>query len=517
MKVKRFNEVNLNIGELDRVIKSGGTKGQKLVDRLKGDQNFTISQKNKPDRQVNFENPEEVVDNITSGDDNYDSTKAKNFLLRGKNYTKVFKGEDEVDYKLNDIKKDIYFGSSAGTSLGIDKTRIVESIQCLFLSLKQLYPMKNLISEDLELLFDGNGLIDSKIMRYVKIPIEVDEEFLRNFFSEDKNNWMSTFLNTANNLFEKDLQLVNKTQRTVFKRNKKYNFHQIGCDSELIRTISQAYERSDRVGIPISKWTPSDVWACDHNLENRIINELRICKSVEELNNVINSKFLTSQLVGLSLKKIGGVESIGLVINQLTPTPVYEFGGVVTSNSPFGSMGVKLIGKFKSDIIKSSSDTMYLRSFQGSDKVSNISGEVEGGYSRYGKIGLEWINTILKKNGILEDDLIPTKKQILQDASFTEEFLRAEIVRLNEKIPNKAKGTSKSISGMGSLISKYQSLRFGVLMNDISNDGTEDVDEDGGNDRPLADRITEDLFYYALSIKNYKFDCPMYVRIISDK
>jgi hypothetical protein len=32
-----------------------------------------------------------------------------------------------------------------------------------------------------------------------------------------------------------------------------------------------------------------------------------------------------------------------------------------------------------------------------------------------------------------------------------------------------------------------------------------------------VDKITQDMFYYALSIKNYLFESPMYVRIISQK
>jgi len=520
MKLKRFNEKNLNLGELDRKSKTGETKGQKLVDRLKGDQNFTIDIKNEPIKQVNFDNNDDVVDAITIGDDKYDSQKAKNFFTKISKYMPVLSGEDENLYKLNDIKKDDYFGSSAGSSLGIEQTRIVESIQCLFLALKQVYPLKELSPIDINFLYDGKGNIDSKVMKYVRIPIQVDEYFIKSFFENDKKNWISTFVNTANSLYVDDLQLVNK-QRTVFKSQRKYNFHQIGCESELIKSINLAYDLSGIDGIPISKWTPSDVWAVDATLEKKIISEIRNCSNIKELNNVINARFLKSQLVGVSLKKIGGSETISLVINQLTPTPNYYFDKIITSKDPFGSMGVKLVVRFESEIIKSGKATMYLRSFQGADKISNISGEVEGSFSRYGKIGLEWINYILSDRGVLNDDLIPTKIKILKySEKYTDEFIRAEIIRMNALFKETSISTKKIIDDVGSTVSKYQALRFGELIQQLSEAEFIDESEDDEIETArvtIADKVVEDMFYYALAIKNFQFDCPMYVRIISDK
>jgi hypothetical protein len=159
---------------------------------------------------------------------------------------------------------------------------------------------------------------------------------------------------------------------------------------------------------------------------------------------------------------------------------------------------------------------LYIRSFGGSNNYSNVSGEVEGKHSRYGKIGLEWINKILLKNGILVDDIIPTKDMILKNASYTEEFLKSEIQRMNKFIPDKQNPRQKNIEGMPSLISKYQALKFGVLMVELSK-----VDEDegrlSGETTQMLDKITQEILYYAMSIKNYNFDCPMYVRIVSNK
>jgi hypothetical protein len=521
MKIKRFNEANLNIQQLDDV-RNGEVRGQKLVTKLRNDGDFTVAPKNKPEKTVNFENPDEIADNIVGGGDQYDSSKARNFFMTGKNYKKILKGEDEVDYKLNDLKKDEYFGSSGGSSLGFDKTRRMESLQCIFLSLKQyLINVPRIHRLHIRDLFDQEGNIDPEIMRYVNIPIEIDAEYIQSFIDDVNNQgWIDTFLNTANSLYRTDLQLVGKNKRTVFKPEKKYNFHQIGSDTPFIKTLIEVYDQSpESKKIPISKWTPSDIWAVDSRLEARIISQMRQCDNLKDLNSFINSKFMRSQLIGVSLKKIGGAESIKLVINKLTPPPKYTFDKVITSSDPKGSMGVKLVAKFTSEVLRDGVDTMYLRSFSGGTTISNISGEVEGQYSRYGKIGLEWINRILSECGILEDDLIPTKKKIVSDTSFTDEFLTSEINRMNGIVGNKSRTTDKKISGRGSLVSKYQALRFAVLINDLRDTPIilNEEDEVKRNYTSISDKIIEDMFYYAMSINNYNFECPMYVRIVSNK
>lgn len=563
MRIKRLFEDNLNLQELDKKdLKTNQTRGQKLVNKLKSDQDFTIDKKTKicpncdgkgkvlnPDydetdtsseseikckecngsgekkqrlvKKVNFSNNQDVLDQITT-DDVYDKDKAKDFFKPTKNYKEVLKGEDNKDYKLNDIKKDEYFGSGRGSSLGIEKTRQVESLQCLFFALKQNLGNIEIDKSHIEKLYDGRGQIKPEILQRVKVPIDITSDFVREFISTDNDKWVETFINTSNALFKQDLQIVGKRNRTVFKKEKVYNFHQIGADTELIKAILVAYDNPETKGIPISKWTPSDVWAIDVTKEQNIVYKLRTCGNVKELNDEINTRFLRSQLIGVSLKKIGGADKIGLVINKLTPPPKFKFNEIITSTSPLGSTGLRLVVNYESPLRKGK-NSMYLRSFSGIQSISNISGEIEGLYSRYGKIGLTVINQILMECGVITDDLIPTASQIQMNRSYTDEFLKAEITRLNELIPSKSRLTQKRITERASLISKYQSLRFAEILLSFSNDDYffEDEDEDEietqvGPKQRVVDKIVEDMFYYALAIKNYQFECPMYVRIISE-
>jgi hypothetical protein len=414
MQIKRFNEVNINLPELDRTTKDGVTKGQKFVDRLKGEQDFIISAPNKPVKQVDFVNADDVVDKITTNDDKYDSSKSRSFFMKSGNYIDVLQDEEGDKYKLKDIKKDAFFGSSKGTSLGIDDTREVESIQCLFFALRQyLKNLPKINTSNIEDFFDNDGNIDKEILDSVKIPITYDAETLKNKLTGDKKSWLPTFISTANALYNEDLQLVETKRGSVLSKDKNYQFHQIGCvDSELINAISVGYKNPETEKIPISKWTPSDVWAVDVRHEGDIIQELRNCVSVKELNEVVNRRYNEKNLIGISLKKVGGEETIRIVINKLTEPPKFEFDRCITSAEPLGSMGVKLEAKVVGKYGLSNKETMYLRSYSGSNKVSSISGEIDGSHSKFGKIGLGWINLILSEAGILDDELIPTGRQL---------------------------------------------------------------------------------------------------------
>lgn len=521
MQIKRFFELNINLPELEKPTKDGSTKGQKFVDRLKGEQDFIISIPGQKEKQVDFRNSLDVIDNITSNDDRYDTSKSKRFFTKSGTYTNVLEDEEGETYRLKDIKKDAFFGSSKGSSLGLEETREVESIQCLFFALRQyLKNLPKINTSNIEDFFDTNGEIDQDILSHVNIPIMFDAETLRQKLEGDKKGWLPTFINTANALYDKEIQLVDSGGRNVLSKDKEYHFHQIGSDnSKLIEAISVGYKNPETENIPISKWTPSDVWAVNVESEGGIIQSLRNCISVKQLNEVINLNFEERNLIGISLKKVGGEETINIIINKLTEPPKFEYDKVISSVDPLGSMGIKLEAKVSGKYNLSPKETMYLRSYSGSNKVSSISGEIDGSHSKFGKIGLGWINLILSESGIQSDELIPTARQIQKDASFTNDVLIGEIKEMNKIIPlpDKIRASTKKISGRGSLVSKYQALKFATLMYRLSESKAEYVDDENQETILMVDKITQDLFYYALAIKNYFFECPKYVRIISKK
>jgi len=525
MKIKRFDETNINLKELDASIGDGQVRGQKLVNRLKNQQSFTVSPDGKTEKDISFNNDQSVADNIVDQNDKYDRDDAQKYLMKGTRYVPVFKGSDGKDYKLNDIKKDEYFGRSSGSSLGYEETKRVESIQCLFLALRQNLG-RSIEKEDISYpgpFYDNIGDIKkTEIMDFVSISILIDGNGLRQFIDGNKKNWVESMINTSNALYEIDLQLVGKNKRTVFKPNKKYVFHHIGSGSEMMNTITRGYyDCPESKSIPISKWTPSDIWAVDSNRQksSEIINKINLTGKIKELNDIIDYRFKISQLIGISLKKAGGSEKLQLVINKETPHPSYHFSKFITSQDSLGSKGITLVSTYESELVKGGEQKLALRSFSGDNSLSDISGELIGTKSQYGKIGLSWINRILKHNGV---STVITKNEIESNkTTYTDDKLKQDISVLNGMISDKRKETDKRISNRSGLISKYQSLKLsevfrsiiGVKMSDHSSEWVGENPKHGN--LLLVDKIVTEIFYYALAIENLQFECPMYIRVVT--
>lgn len=525
MNIKRFNETNINLKELDAPVADNQVRGQKLVARLKNQQSFTVSPDGKSEKDVSFDNDQTVADNITDQNDKYDRDDAQRYLMKGKRYTPVFKGNDGKDYKLNDIKKDEYFGRSSGSSLGYEETKRVESIQCLFLALRQSI-RRDITREDISYpgpFYDNVGDIKkAEILDYVSISIAIDGNGLRQFIDEDKKRWVESMINTSNALYEIDLQLVGKNKRTVFKPNKKYVFHHIGSGSEMMNAITSAYyDCPESKNIPISKWTPSDIWAVDSNPQkaSETVSKINFTDNIKDLNEIIDYRFRVGQLVGISLKKTGGSEKLQLVINKITPHPSYHFSKFITSQDSLGSKGITLVSTYESELVEGGDQKLALRSFSGDNSLSDISGELIGTKSQYGKIGLSWINRILKHNGISG---VITKNEIESDKDFyTNDYLKQEIGVLNNMITDKRRETDKRISNRSGMISKFQCLKLaeifrsiiGVKMSDHSAEWV--IENPKHGDLLLIDKVVTEIFYYALAIENLQFECPIYIRVVT--
>jgi hypothetical protein len=184
-----------------------------------------------------------------------------------------------------------------------------------------------------------------------------------------------------------------------------------------------------------------------------------------------------------------------------------------------GSKGITLVSTYESELVKGGDQKLTLRSFSGDNSLSDISGELIGTKSQYGKIGLSWINRILKHNGV---STVITKNEIESNkTTYTNDKLKQDISVLNGMISDKRKETDKRISNRSGLISKYQSLKLaevfrsiiGVKMSDHSTEWV--VENPKHGNLLLVDKIVTEIFYYALSIENLQFECPMYIRVVT--
>jgi hypothetical protein len=504
MRVLKFNEANLDLKELDKTSKSGGLRGDVLVSKIKDHDDISFKPNGKPNSITPVSNAEEIIPEITDDNGKYDSEKAKQFFKSGTRYDKVIQGEDDEMYQLNDIEKTSDFGSSGGASLGTADTRNVECIQCLFLALRQTRGEESITENDIDNLFDADGSIKPDLIGSIRVPIAINKDII----SAYSKTWLKSFINTANAIFEVRPVFSKETspiKDNILSRRRSYIFYQIGYKEGLTKAIIDKYRSfSETTGIPISKWTPSDVWAVHRTQHTIVISRINECKTLDELNTLIDTLFDGKILRGISLKKLKNIEKtsdVVLVLNKVTPLPNYSFNSVITSTNSLGSLGIKILANrevnVESSLFTDGIEVMDVRSFSGPDNPSDVSGEVMGDSARHGKVGLLRINKIIKKvNPDL--DLVPTKEELNR---VSDRRLTTEINRMNAKITELGKvvGTKGSITGRSRLISKYQSLKLAELLYDNPDD---------------ADDIIESIFYYAMSIMNDQFTCPKYVRII---
>lgn len=507
MRIKKISEANINLKELERPAKNqpGKLRGDILIDKIDKGEEVSFKLKNKKNFKSTIVNDEEIIGNITDTTGRFDPDKAKSFFTKGRNYVKNIQvAEDDNLYQLNDIEKTSDFGSSGGSSLGSVETRTVECIQCLFLALRQTKAENSLTEADVDDLYDEFGDIRKDLLDSIRVPIQITAELIDKYLE----NWLSTFICTANALFEVRPVFTKDKDRddNILSRRKTYIFYQIGYARDFTQMLAETYRSfPETTGIPIAKWTPSDIWAVHKTQHRMIIDRVFQCQNINQLNEVVDSLFDQKSLRGISLKKlklIERTEDVVLVINKITPMPEYTFNRVITSNNPLGSLGIKIVVDQISSIENQNQEqVMDVRTFSGQFDISDISGEVIGHSARHGKVGLTRINKIIsdssKKNGI-DVSLIETKEQLV---SKSYEFLVQEIEELNNKIKSlgHSVGTKNSIQSRVRMISKYQALRFADILYTYPN---------------LADEIIEKVFYYAMAIKNDVFECPKYVRII---
>lgn len=508
MRIKKVSEANnLNLKELSRPAKNqpGKLRGDVLVDKIDKGEEISFHLKNKKDFKSTVINDEEIIGNITDTTGKFDPDKAKSFFTKGRNYVKNIEvAENDELYQLNDIEKTTEFGSSGGSSLGSVETRTVECIQCLFLALRQTKVEKSITFEDIDELYDEFGNIRKDLLDAIRVPVELTSELIDQYLE----NWASTFIATANALYEvRPVFTKDKdTDDNILSRRKTYIFYQIGFNRDLTQILAETYRGfRETTGIPIAKWTPSDIWAVHKPQHSSIISRINNCDNINELNLVIDQLFDQKSLRGISLKKLKTIlktEDVTLVINKVTPVPNYTFNKVITSNNSLGSLGVKIIVNQISSIeSQNQEEVMDVRTFSGQDTISDVSGEVIGHSARHGKVGLTRINKIIsrisKEKGV-DIQLIETKDQLVSKSN---DVLIQEIEVLNDKIKSlgHSVGTKNSINERPRLISKYQALKFADILY---------------THRDLSDEIVELVFYYAMSIKNDVFECPKYVRII---
>ena len=182
---------------------------------------------------------------------------------------------------------------SGGSGAGADVTKIVESAQCLYAAM--IYECKDLRVVSEEDLKCGQGSSNTPGVSIEQI-LSLDAE------------WKSSSLRGG--------ALIKKT---LGGSAGTYEF--VRGDSVIEDAISKAFKkvRPQTNLATEDKWNPSDIWAVRKSMKATIAAELKAVGTIDELNQYLQVKNAAKDLVGFSLKKMGGNPTAKL-LNADSPT-----------------------------------------------------------------------------------------------------------------------------------------------------------------------------------------------------
>jgi hypothetical protein len=512
-EIKGLNESLINMGELDKP-SDIGTRGDTLVQILSNNKPVKIN-----GNDIIISNSDDILNNITDEDGNYNSNKAKLYFINGNRYKQIIQDEEGNTYRLNQIEKTIEFGSNKGSSLGTTETSEVESIQCVFFAFRQecgrgiTYYDKSIIKKNLKTL---SNIVETTVP---VTPELIDKHWVK---------WRDSFVKTANSMYE--AEDFSGYGETILNKRFRYKFARIGSNG-ICSAIKDAYYRckkNSNIFPELSKWCPADVWVVSQITELIIIEYLRKIDTFNNLNQFIDTMFNYKKLIGMSLKKVSQEEDIKLVINKFTRPPKYRLNSVRVSFDPTSSINIDIIAKrLGTKYFPEGLEKMVVRSFSGNSK-GNVSGEITGKTAKHGKISLNSINDILTKYRLDPVPLYNNDKNYNPSISdMTDEELMEEIEAINDKIINRYENFSqsrvpKNISRVR-LISKYQGLFLSWVLMCAKDEESlpETIENEDGvqitEPRTKADKVIQEMFHYALSINTTgtpKGRTPRFVRIV---
>ena len=517
-----LEEVELNLAELGKV-RDNEKRGDVLVRKLKDNPSFTTNNNKNievdkmKDEEGNWVEPSDVVDDITT-DGEYDSDKAKKYFTKGTRYEPVFKDEDGDEFRLNQFKKTKEFGSAGAGRL----VKQFESVQCIFLAIKQVFPERYLGSSNLIRFFNEFVNYPSNLVHLPDVVMKEDEmrgfkidENLMNDFLQDPN-WLETFFKIPNRLWTKTGNYIDT--------NRVYSIYHVGysgSDSPYTAIYNKYKELSkieDFTDINITKYCPADVYMISIIDKDKIITDINSTETINELNVVLNKYFDTKMLVPISLKKISGNFKIITNSELGKELPDFFIKSFMVGSDMRGissKISTTSIWKHRNDKDVDIKDRNINFDSSDTSKGQNIDGEVEGSSSRHGKVSFKAIKRILDSK--IEAGAKIQKLQTYQELSLLnidqlKSLVRSLISTINTlrkqtesdliKVQPITRGSDIS-SNEKKLISRIQSLQVVLAIIQLHEI----------NHRDSHDAVTK-ILRYALSIQTDKFDTPRYLRVV---
>jgi hypothetical protein len=509
---KTFNEALLNLNQL-AAIRDGRIRGNVLIDKLKSSDFFDVEDKNLVvfqmlDSEDNWVDVETAISIFTDLNGNYDIDKALTYFKSKNRFRKVFKTEDGQTFGLNQIKKTGDFGSKGA---GV-KIREFETVQCIFLGIKQAYPNINLNDRNMVSFYKKYmELVRQTGQSLVKTSdkIDLNLELLDEFYSD--LSWLYTFYKIPNRIWRQD----------YVDKNQLYYIYHVGnkeLDSPYVNLNKRFNLFSKQEGfkdINFTKWCPADVYLVAINNIHEINEKIRSCETISEMTNLVDELFDQKILIPISLKKLSEGTDFKVIINREVDKDLPDFKiSTFRIGDELKGIGSK-IDTFSEWKYRNNKDvdtkkrTLNLDSSDTSKKV-DIDGEVEGSSSRHGKISFKALKRIIETvqfeniqkiqsseelRSLNIEELKDLVNQLIQSGK---SIIKSELI----SVTSISRGSDISTSE-NKLISRIQSLQIVIAIAQIYN-----------KEPKVANDIITKIMRYALSIQTDKFETPRYLRVI---
>lgn len=539
VKYDKFLETVLSVPLLKTKTK-GKERGNLLVNKLKEeDPKLTLNTTNK-EVDIDPENAKYLSKEITKRGE-YDSKKAVDVFLTKNRYDAVIKDEEGNNYKLNQFKKDSYFGSSgAGVS-----TRDYENLQCIYLAHKLVRPNIPLTDVNIVNLLDDLKDLGGEIAKRIKLHVpnadNIDEFLL---LALENPDWRATLEEVTDDLYEYKSRNV-----SLFPKNftGRYHVYHISCKDEtspfnIIRNKFNSLLRGRQLKIEFSKYCPADVIVSldDVNIVS-LLDNVEGMDDIKDkdgkvikfgLTGVLNDLFSKRLLIPISLKKVGKTvksdKTYSIIVNNELerPLPEFEIENFFIYNDVERGIASKIKVNSSWRDAKNNEidgeDRMFTIDSANTSNKLNVDGEVQGKFSRHGKISFTYMKYFIESLG--QDVKLPELNTYKELSELNEKVLISKIesiftkindlYEMNSKIlniiyptkPGTKISTGKPIGGdnrENKLISKLQSLQIilSIMLIRIKS-------IDNGNE------LMNKIMRYALSIKADIYETPRYVRVI---
>ena len=319
---------------------------------------------------------------------------------------------------------------------------------------------------------DVDYIVTLEDLEAVSGSVETDEPLgkIHEFIMNDPD-WMKSSIRTANKLYG-----------ATKYRNTKFKFHR---GTSIVNTVENHFKKVNAAdGRPfsnINKWTPADIYMCDHSFDTSVITNEMIFQG--GINKVLLDLISEKKLIGVSLKKVT-TATANLTENNFTRASL-------TIKKPFTKVGSKTLYNSMDVYLEGQGVSVQFRATDAEGKTWQ--GEVMGSSAKHGKVGGGVMNYIMESvygdgNGVWKQYLSAAEVSVASKGS----ALDGKIFTLANKNKSSVMGDNETVT-LEQISDMRPQWKFAKYI------GLEVVDRMMSGSAAERDEITTRIYLYATS------------------